>query len=186
MNSRIVRAGLAILFVAALATVADLRHGPQASDSKNSAMPPSSIPTFSMENVGREAFFYVGGEYVGPPGKEVMHGAMYVEVMVPKQIRQKYPVVFFHGNGQTGAVWKQTPDGRPGWAYYLINQGYVVYMVDYPAGHGRQTRSAHSAGPGADLDRSRSIRRGFPADEDVHAVAERFTEERHDGRSGFR
>ena len=30
-------------------------------------------------------------------------------------------------------MWKQTPDGRPGWAYYLINQGYVVYMVDYPA-----------------------------------------------------
>jgi pimeloyl-ACP methyl ester carboxylesterase len=133
MNSRIVKAGLAILFVAALATVADLRHGAQASDSKNSAMPPSSIPTFSMENVGREAFFYVGGEYAGPPGKEEMHGAMYVEVMVPKQIKQKYPVVFFHGNGQTGAVWKQTPDGRPGWAYYLINQGYVVYMVDYPA-----------------------------------------------------
>jgi pimeloyl-ACP methyl ester carboxylesterase len=133
MNSRIARAGLAILFLAALATVADLRHAAQASDTKNSAMPPASIPTFSMENVGREAFFYVGGEYAGPPGKEVMHGAMYVEAFVPKQIKQKYPVVFFHGNGQTGAVWRQTPDGRPGWAYYLINQGYVVYMVDYPA-----------------------------------------------------
>ena len=41
--------------------------------------------------------------------------------------------MFFHGNGQTGAVWRQTPDGRPGWAYYLIDQGYTVYMVDYPA-----------------------------------------------------
>jgi pimeloyl-ACP methyl ester carboxylesterase len=96
-------------------------------------MPPASIPTFSMENVGREAFFYVGGKYEGAPGKEEMHGAMYVEVMVPKQIKQKYPIVFFHGNGQDGTVWKQTPDNRPGWAYYLINQGYVVYMVDYPA-----------------------------------------------------
>ena len=67
-----------------------------------------------MENVGREAFFYVGGEYAGPPGKEEMHGAMYVEVMVPKQIKQKYPIVFFHGNGQDGTVWKQTPDNRPG------------------------------------------------------------------------
>jgi pimeloyl-ACP methyl ester carboxylesterase len=130
MNSRIIRAGLAILFLATLSMVTDLRLG---SKPKDPAMPPASIPTFSMENVGREAFFYVGGEYAGPPGKEVMHGAMYVEVMVPKQIKQKYPVVFFHGNGQTGTVWKQTPDGRPGWAYYLINQGYVVYMVDYPA-----------------------------------------------------
>jgi len=39
----------------------------------------------------------------------------------------------FHGNGQTGAVWQQTARRRPGWAYYLIDQGYVVYMVDYPA-----------------------------------------------------
>jgi pimeloyl-ACP methyl ester carboxylesterase len=133
MNHRIVRAGMAILFLVALVTAADSRPGTQASDSKNSAMPPASIPTFSMDNVGREGFFYVGGEYAGPAGKEVMHGAMYVEVMVPKQIKQKYPIVFFHGNGQAGTVWKQTPDGRPGWAYYLINQGYVVYMVDYPA-----------------------------------------------------
>jgi pimeloyl-ACP methyl ester carboxylesterase len=133
MNRKTVKIGLAILFVAAIAAFAGLRHGTQASDSKNSAMPPASIPTFSMENVGREAFFYVGGKYEGAPGKEEMHGAMYVEVMVPKQIKQKYPIVFFHGNGQDGTVWKQTPDNRPGWAYYLINQGYVVYMVDYPA-----------------------------------------------------
>jgi pimeloyl-ACP methyl ester carboxylesterase len=133
MNRNILKAVLAIFFVAMLATVADLRHGAQASDSKNSAMPPASIPTFSTDNIGREGFFYVGGEYAGPAGKEVMHGPMYVEVMVPKQIKQKYPIVFFHGNGQSGTVWKQTPDGRPGWAYYLINQGYVVYMVDYPA-----------------------------------------------------
>ena len=96
-------------------------------------MPPASIPTFSTENIGRMAHFYVGGQYVGEPGKEQMDGAMYVEVWVPKQIRQPYPIVMFHGNGQTGAVWQQTPDGRPGWAYYLIDQGYVVYMVDYPA-----------------------------------------------------
>jgi hypothetical protein len=50
--------------------------------------------------------FYVGGEYAGPAGKEVMHGPMYVEVMVPKQIKQKYPIVFFHGNGQSGTVWE--------------------------------------------------------------------------------
>jgi len=133
MNRKTVKIGLAILFLAAVAAVAGLRRGTQASDSKNSAMPPASIPTFSTENIAREAFFYVGGKYEGAPGKEEMHGAMYVEVMVPKQIKQKYPVVFFHGNGQTGTIWKQTPDNRPGWAYYMINQGYVVYMVDYPA-----------------------------------------------------
>ena len=73
-----------------------------AGNAKNSgAMPPPSIPTFSTENLGRMSHFYVGGHYVGAPGKEQMDGAMYVEVWVPKQIRQPYPVVMFHGNGQT-------------------------------------------------------------------------------------
>ncbi|PWT98480.1 MAG: hypothetical protein C5B51_29245 [Terriglobia bacterium] len=97
------------------------------------AMPPASIPTFSTENIARQSFLYAGGSYLGDPGKEIMGRAMYTEVWVPKQVRHPYPIVFFHGNGQTGAVWRQTPDGRPGWAYYLVDQGYTVYMVDYPA-----------------------------------------------------
>ena len=133
MNRFILKAGFALALVAALSPIAGRRLDTHASDSKVSATPPSSIPTFSTDNIGREGFFYVGGKYEGEPGKEEMHGAMYVEVMVPKQIRQKYPIVFFHGNGQSGTIWKQTPDGRPGWAYYLTDQGYVVYMVDYPA-----------------------------------------------------
>jgi pimeloyl-ACP methyl ester carboxylesterase len=102
-------------------------------DKSSMAMPPSSIPTFSTENIARQGFLYAGGKYVGGPGKEVMGETMYTEVWVPKQQRHAYPVVFFHGNGQTGAVWRQTPDGRPGWAYYLVDHGYTVYMIDYPA-----------------------------------------------------
>ena len=102
-------------------------------DKANLAMPPSSIPTFPTEAIARQGFFYAGGKYVGGPGKETMGDAMYTEVWVPKQAKHRYPIVLFHGNGQTGAVWRQTPDGRPGWAYYLLEQGYTVYMVDYPA-----------------------------------------------------
>jgi pimeloyl-ACP methyl ester carboxylesterase len=98
-----------------------------------SGAPPASIPTFSTEDVARTGFFYAGGKYVGPPGKEVMDGAEYVEVMVPKKIRHAYPIVIFHGAGQTGTDWLQTPDGRPGWTYFFLKQGYTVYMVDYPA-----------------------------------------------------
>jgi len=97
------------------------------------AAPPASIPTFSTADIARTGFFYVGGHYVGAPGKEVMGGAEYVEVMVPKKIRKAYPIVFLHGAGQTGTDWLQTPDGRAGWAYYFLKLGYVVYMVDYPA-----------------------------------------------------
>ena len=97
----------------------------------------TSVPTFSTPNIGREGHFYVGGHYVGDPGKEIMDGAMYVEVMVPKKIRHPYPVIFICGGaGQTAVTVLQTPDGRPGWAYDFLNQGYTVYMMDYP-GRGR-------------------------------------------------
>jgi pimeloyl-ACP methyl ester carboxylesterase len=125
----------AVLLTAAIALLVGIRVGGQSGSRAvtTSALPPASIPTFSTENIGRMAHFYVGGQYVGEPGKQYMDDAMYVEVWVPKQVKMPYPIVMFHGNGQTGAVWQQTPDGRPGWAYYLIDQGYVVYMVDYPA-----------------------------------------------------
>ena len=100
------------------------------------AMPNASIPTFPTKDIARQGFFYAGGKYVGEPGKEIMGQAMYTEVFVPKQVKHPYPYVLFHGNGQSGAVWRQTPDNRPGWAYYLLEQGYTVYIVDYP-GRGR-------------------------------------------------
>ena len=43
---------------------------------------------------------------------------------------------------RAGAPGRPPGDGRPGWAYYLISQGYVVYMVDYPA----RGRSAYVPG----------------------------------------
>jgi pimeloyl-ACP methyl ester carboxylesterase len=106
-------------------------NGSKADSSK--AMPPKTIPTFSTETIAQKGFFFAGGNYWGEAGREIMRGAMYTEVWVPRQIRQPNPIVIFHGNGQTGVDWQQTPDGRAGWAYYLIQQGYVVYMVDYPA-----------------------------------------------------
>ncbi len=110
------------------------------------AAPPASIPTFSTEEIARTGFFYVGGHYAGGEGKEVMDGAEYVEVMVPKKIRRAWPIVFLHGAGQTGTDWLQTPDGRAGWAYYFVKQGYVVYMVDYPA-RGRSAYVPEIDGP---------------------------------------
>src|ERR1700730_17905833 len=95
--------------------------------------PPAAIPTFSTEDLSRTGIFYAGGKYVGEPGKEVMGGSAYVEVWVPKQIKHPYPIIYIHGAGQTATDWLQTPDGRPGWAYYFAKLGYVQYMVDSPA-----------------------------------------------------
>ncbi|MFP6828054.1 MAG: alpha/beta hydrolase [Gammaproteobacteria bacterium] len=110
--------------------------------------PPDTIPTVSLENVARHGFFYAGGEYVGEPGKETMGGAMYVEVLVPKEILHPYPIVLLHGAGQTGVDWLQTPDGRPGWAYNFIDMGYVVYMQDFPA----RGRSQYVPGVDGDMN----------------------------------
>src|ERR1700741_5506626 len=68
------------------------------------ATPNSNIPTVSLSNVARQGFYYAGCKYVGDLGDDkesTMGGAMYVEVMVPKQIRSPYPVGFLHGAGQT-------------------------------------------------------------------------------------
>jgi pimeloyl-ACP methyl ester carboxylesterase len=91
-------------------------------------------------------FFYVGGQYLGKPGSEVMSGQMYVEVLRPRQVKQRHPIVFFHGNWQTATNWIGTPDGRAGWADYFLDQGYVVYLVDQPA---RGRSPWHSSANGA-------------------------------------
>lgn len=78
-------------------------------------------------------FFYVGGQYVGPPDRQVMSGQMYVEVLTPCQVTRPYPLVFIHGTAQTATNWLKTPDGRPGWATIFAELGYKVYVVDQPA-----------------------------------------------------
>jgi pimeloyl-ACP methyl ester carboxylesterase len=110
------------------------------------ANPGPNIPNFTTDDIARSGFFYAGGKYEGEKGKEVMGGAMYVEVLVPKKIRRANPIVFLHGAGQTGTDWLQTPDGRPGWARFFIARGYVVYMVDYPA-RGRSAYVPNVDGP---------------------------------------
>jgi pimeloyl-ACP methyl ester carboxylesterase len=135
--------------------------GASAQDAAKGA-PPASIPSFPTGNIGREGHFYVGGHYVGEPGKEIMFGAMYVEVMVPKKIKHPYPILFICGGaGQTAVTVLQTPDGRPGWAYDFLNQGYTVYVMDFP-GRGRSTFL-----PSSDADGRFSAPRTSPLMEEV-------------------
>jgi len=119
MKPRILTVVLAALVVVVVGAWYEANAQSAASKAAPSGAPSASITTVPLNNVARHGFFYAGGKYVGElgPDKEAtMGGAMYVEVMVPKQIRSPYPVVFLHGAGQTGVDWLQTPDGRPGWA----------------------------------------------------------------------
>lgn len=85
-----------------------------------------------QDALGARSFFYVGGTKKGQPGKEYMEGQMFVEAYEPKEIRHPYPVIFFHGAGQTNINWLVTPDGRKGWADFFLEQGYVVYLAEQP------------------------------------------------------
>jgi pimeloyl-ACP methyl ester carboxylesterase len=110
------------------------------------AEPPKlPVPAIDQSAVGQRGYFYVGGEYVGEPGKEIMQGQIYVEVVAPKEVRRPYPLVLISGAGQTATNWMGTPDGRKGWAEYFVEQGYVVYMIDQPM----RGRSAWHPGDGA-------------------------------------
>jgi pimeloyl-ACP methyl ester carboxylesterase len=51
-----------------------------------------------------------------------------------------------HGGGGQGLDWLLTPDGRPGWATLLLQEGYKVYVVDRP-GHGRSPFNPDIDGP---------------------------------------
>jgi pimeloyl-ACP methyl ester carboxylesterase len=95
------------------------------------------------------------GAYVG--GQQ-----MYVEYMIPTQVRHPFPVVLVHGGGGQGTDWMETPDGRPGWFQYLVQEGYKVYVVDRP-GHGRSPLHPDLHG-------------GFPANHiTLESLAGRFT-----------
>ncbi len=90
------------------------------------------MPAVDQSAVAQRGYFYVGGKYVGEPGKEIMDGQVYVEVLAPKEVRRPYPLVLIHGAAQTATNWMGTPDGRKGWAEYFVEQGYIVYMIDQP------------------------------------------------------
>jgi pimeloyl-ACP methyl ester carboxylesterase len=106
--------------------------------------PKLPVPAVDQSAVAKRGYFYVGGKYVGEPGKEIMQGQAYVEVLAPKDVRRPYPLVLIHGAAQTATNWMGTPDGRKGWAEYFVEQGYVVYMIDQPM----RGRSAWHPGDG--------------------------------------
>jgi pimeloyl-ACP methyl ester carboxylesterase len=61
-------------------------------------------------------------------------------------VTKPYPIVLIHGGAGQGLDYLGTPDGRPGWATLLREQGWVVYVVDRP-GHGRSPYIPEALGP---------------------------------------
>lgn len=66
----------------------------------------------------------------GNTTSQIKIGQIYVERLTPPTVSKEHPLVFIAGAGQTGTNFLETPDGRPGWASFFLNQGYVVYLSD--------------------------------------------------------
>ena len=90
--------------------------------------------------------FWIAGEPRETPLGTTSFGAMYVERLTPRKPTQPYPVVLIHGGGGQATDYLGTPDGRPGWAQQLCDEGYSVYVVDRP-GHGRSPHDPSVLGP---------------------------------------
>ena len=73
---------------------------------------------------------YPSGNKTWIPGTISIKG-MYVQYQIPQAIKPNaYPVIMVHGSGHTGKTYEETPDGRMGWAEYLVRCGIPVYVVD--------------------------------------------------------
>ncbi|MGL5436888.1 MAG: alpha/beta hydrolase [Lachnospiraceae bacterium] len=107
----------------------------------------NGVPLIDQSFLGKKGQFYVGGKYAGQEGKHYVCNQMFVEAYIPKEILHPYPVVMFHGAGQTNMNWLITPDGRMGWADHFVSKGYCVYLAEQPA----RGRSAYHAAENGSL-----------------------------------
>ena len=53
--------------------------------------------------------------------------ANHVKLATPQH---EVPVMFWHGGAMTGVTWETTPDGRPGWQWLFLENGYDVIVTD--------------------------------------------------------
>jgi len=64
------------------------------------------------------------------PNGDFQADQMYVQYVIHAEPRARYPILFWHGGGFSGAVWETKPDGAPGWQQYFLRAGYSVYVSD--------------------------------------------------------
>jgi pimeloyl-ACP methyl ester carboxylesterase len=75
--------------------------------------------------IERQGSFMFGGNMTNYSD----HG--YAQYQIPADAR-KYPLVMWHGAGNTGKAWETTPDGREGFQSIFLRRGFSVYIIDQP------------------------------------------------------
>lgn len=100
--------------------------------------------------IGEQGSYAVGGIVKTSPGNfdPVEHGALnpvnqstqgqtlhgdHAFVFFQKPVNaRKFPLVFWHGIGQSMKTWQTTPDGREGFQNIFLRHRYPVYLLDQP------------------------------------------------------
>jgi Alpha/beta hydrolase family len=63
---------------------------------------------------------------------QTFHGDhAYAFYQIPQNAR-RYPIVMWHGAGQSSKTWETTPDGREGFQNIFLRRGFATYLVDQP------------------------------------------------------
>ena len=100
--------------------------------------------------IEKQGSFAIGGSVVQTPGTfdpikqgaynptgvdstgQTLHGdhATAFYQIPPKA--NPFPLVFWHGHGESLRTWQTTPDGRDGFQNIFLKKGYATYLVDQP------------------------------------------------------
>ena len=94
-----------------------------------SAYAAQSEGTIELKTMGSLLF---GGTVTQLPGGGTFHGDHgYAQYYGPEDART-YPLIMWHGMGQSGRSWESTPDGREGYQALLTRDDWAVYIIDQP------------------------------------------------------
>ena len=76
--------------------------------------------------------FLFGGKVTPSADGATFHGDHgYAQFYVPQNSRT-YPIIMWHGIGQSGRSYEMTPDGREGYMAILPRRNWSVYIIDQP------------------------------------------------------
>ncbi len=95
--------------------------------------------------------FFFGGNVDKAKNGDTFHGDHgYAQYYIPKDSRN-YPIIMWHGLGQSGRSFESTPDGREGYLGIFTRNDWPLYIIDQPrrgrAGYTRLQENDREAVP---------------------------------------
>ncbi len=113
---------------------------PGAVQAKDSVQKPIVLKTMGS--------FFFGGTVQTLENGVTFHGEHgYAQYYIPENARN-YPIIMWHGIGQSGKTFESTPDGREGYQAILTRRDWPVYIIDQPH-RGRAGRTLARPGKAA-------------------------------------